>query len=393
MEGVPVWKATQADKERFIKKIKDQNKSEWAVEQAQGALKILQQCIKMSEKESAKSDTVTTETVKKIPYEKNEFDPDRKLLIDKLIQEIRLRHYSIRTEQAYAEWMYRFFRFNIKAVSSLASDDIKSFLTYLSEERHVSASTQNQALNALVFFYTTVLGKDPGDFEDFVRAKKPLRMPVVLSRKEVNLLLNNLEGQYRLMALLLYGGGLRLMECLHLRVMDLDFDRGQILVRDGKGQKDRVTIFPDSAVQPLNEHLKWTRKIFDRDRAENICGVYIWPSIEQKYPHAPKEWIWQYVFPSERLSVDPRSHLVRRHHVDPNTLQKQVKQASFDAGITKKVGCHTLRHSFATHLLENGADIRTVQELLGHTDVSTTMIYTHVLNKPGVTVKSPLDMI
>ncbi|MCK4378828.1 MAG: integron integrase, partial [Deltaproteobacteria bacterium] len=249
----------------------------------------------------------------------------------------------------------------------------------------------NQALNAIVFFYREVLGNEAGDFSDFVRAKKPRRLPVVLSRDEVESLLANLDGVYHLQAGLLYGGGLRLMECLRLRVKDVDFGQGQIMVRDGKGQKDRVTVLPERYISLLQEHLNMIRKQFKQDREQGIAGVYIWPSLVRKYPNAPKQWGWQYLFPARRLSVDPRSGAVRRHHLHESGLQRAVKKAAEKAGLVKNVGCHTMRHCFATHLLEGGYDIRTVQELMGHSDVSTTMIYTHVLNRLGIAVRSPAD--
>ncbi|KKM73792.1 hypothetical protein LCGC14_1406920, partial [marine sediment metagenome] len=263
---------------------------------------------------------------------------------------------------------------------------------YLTEEREVAASTQNQALNALVFLYEQVLKEPLGIIGEFTRAKRPKRLPVVLSREEVNRLLDALAGTHNLMAGLLYGGGLRLMECVRLRVKDVDFAQSQILIRSGKGQKDRITILPDRFQQPLKEHLALTRELYEKDIAEGLGGVYIWPSLARKYPNVGKEWIWQYVFPSNKLSVDPRSREVRRHHIHENGLHRAIKTAAVKVGLTKQMSSHVLRHSFATHLLENSYDIRTVQELLGHADVSTTMIYTHVLNKPGLAVKSPVDI-
>ncbi|MBW1692530.1 MAG: integron integrase, partial [Deltaproteobacteria bacterium] len=276
-------------------------------------------------------------------------------------------------------------------MENLGSSKIKAYLDYLAETREVSASTQNQALNAIVFLYEQVLKGDAGEFADFVRAKRPRRLPVVLTREEVEMLLDELSGVKQLMAGLLYGSGLRLMECLRLRVQDIDFKMHQIMVRDGKGQKDRVTMLPERYKKSLQRQLKYARSLYSQDMSEGTAGVYIWPALARKYPTASKEWKWQYVFPSSRLSVDPRSRLVRRHHLHENTIQKAVKTAAEKAGIPKRVNCYALRHSFATHLLEGGYDIRTVQELLGHADVSTTMIYTHVLNKPGLAVKSPAD--
>ena len=246
-------------------------------------------------------------------------------------------------------------------------------------------------MNAISFLYKSVLEYDPGKFGDFSHAKRPARVPEVLTPSEVDTLLEAMEGVHALMAGLLYGAGLRLMECVRLRVKDVRFEEMQIVVRDGKGQKDRVTVLPERFREALERQLVAVRTRFDADRAQNLAGAYIWPALERKYPNAGKEWPWQYVFPSERLSVDPRSSVVRRHHISENGLQRALKAAVRQTGLPHVVSCHTLRHSFATHLLQDGADIRTVQDLLGHADVSTTMIYTHVLNRPGISVRSPAD--
>ncbi len=313
-------------------------------------------------------------------------------VFEKFRTEMRVRHYSLRTERSYEHWIRRFISFHrMKPLEKLGAKGIKAYLDYLAEARGVSASTQNQALNAIVFLYTEVMGRDPGTFDDFVRARRPKRVPVVLTRNEVKKLLNALDGAYQLMAGLLYGGGLRLMECVRLRVKDIDFEQQQITVRDGKGQKDRVTTLPEKFVPALKEQLMYVRALYEKDLEDGCGGVFLWPSLERKYPGAAKEWIWQYVFPSTRLSVDPRTKKVRRHHIHENALQRAIKSAASKAGLTKRVTAHALRHSFATHLLKKGYDIRTVQELLGHADVSTTMIYTHVLNKPGLAVRSPAD--
>lgn len=322
--------------------------------------------------------------------------PDESLSISDLLQRlretIRCRHYSIRTEQSYVDWVRRFLAFHSGlAPDAMAEPEISSFLTSLAVRDRVAAATQNQALNALVFFFRNVLHKDLDSPFQLVRAKRPARLPTVLSRDEVHSLLAHLSGERLLMAQLLYGGGLRLMEVLRLRVKDLDFDQRQILVRDGKGFKDRITVLPDSLAAPLQDHLCRVRRMFESDRALGTAGVFLPYALERKYPSAASEWKWQYVFPSDRLSVDPRSSLSRRHHTDPSGLQKEVRRAARAASIQKPVGCHTLRHSFATHLLEAGYDIRTVQELLGHSDVKTTMIYTHVLNRGGLGVRSPID--
>jgi integron integrase len=255
----------------------------------------------------------------------------------------------------------------------------------------VTASTQKQALNALVFLYEQVLNSPLGDISDFARAKKPKKLPVVLSRDEVRLLLRQLDRSVALVAGLLYGSGLRLLECLRLRVKDVDFSLGQIVVRDGKGQKDRIALLPERYREPLQAHLRRVRELHVSDLDKGLGEAYLPPALARKYTKAGREWGWQYVFPAGRLSADPDSGTVRRHHLHETVIQKEVRAAARRAGLTKPVSPHTLRHSFATHLLESGSDIRTVQELLGYSDVSTTMIYTHVLNKPGLAVKSPVD--
>lgn len=306
--------------------------------------------------------------------------------------EIRRRHYSLRTERTYDDWIRRFLTFHkLKSPQEIGAAGIRDFLSYLAEERQVAASTQNQALNAISFLYKSVLNYDPGSFGNFTHAKRPKRVPEVLTTSEVDTLLDAMEGVHGLMAGLLYGSGLRLMECVRLRVKDVRFEQMQVVVRDGKGQKDRVTVLPERYKSDLEIQLQSTRALYEADRSQNLSGAYIWPSLERKYPNAGKEWPWQYVFPSERLSVDPRSKTVRRHHINENGLQRSLKAAVEKAGLPRVVSCHTLRHSFATHLLQNGADIRTVQDLLGHADVSTTMVYTHVLNRPGISVRSPAD--
>ena len=309
-----------------------------------------------------------------------------------LVRAIRQRHYSIRTEQAYKDWLLRLIRFHDnRAPTSMGAREVGKFLEYLAVDRKVSASTQNQALNALVFYFGKVLERPLEGLQDVTRAKRKRNLPVVLSEPEVRRLLDEMAGIHRVMATLLYGSGMRLMECVRLRVQDLDFDYRQIVVRNGKGGKDRVVPLPRSLQGGLQEQLEHARSLFEADCVKGVAGVYIPDALGRKYPNACREWGWQYVFPSGRLSVDPRSGVTRRHHLHENGLQKAVKKAGRAAGITKKLSCHSLRHSFATRLLEHGYDIRTVQELLGHADVSTTMIYTHVLNTPGLAVRSPAD--
>ena len=314
-------------------------------------------------------------------------------VFDALIRQIRTRNYSIRTEQSYTAWLSRFILFHNKQhPEKLDANDIANYLTHLAVNRMVASSTQKLALNAIVFYYKNILNTSFDDIGGFALSKKPRRLPVVLSAGEVERLLQEINDPvYRLMASLLYGCGMRLMECVRLRVFDIDFDYHQIMIRDAKGNKDRVTPLPRKLIQPIRKQLALTKKTHDEDVANGLGEVYIPVALGRKYPNAAREIGWQYVFPSQRVSVDPRSSKVRRHHIHENGLQRKIKRAAPKAGITKKVNCHALRHSFATHLLESGYDIRTVQELLGHSDVSTTMIYTHVLNKPGITVCSPFD--
>ncbi len=317
--------------------------------------------------------------------------------LDELVAVVRQRKYSIRTEQAYLGWVCRFLLFaGDKDVAAMGEADIVAFLQDLAVRGQVAASTQNQALNALIFFFTQALKREIGNLGDFVRAKRPRRLPVVLSRAEAGRFLAELEkisSLHYLMAALLYGTGMRLMECVRMRIQDVDFDQNMIVIRDGKGQKYRVVPLPRSLRELLTRHLDETRRLHQEDLAQGLGEVFLSDALARKYPNAAREWIWQYVFPSGRLSQDPRSGETRRHHIHENGLQKSVKKAAMAAAITKRVNCHALRHSFATHLLESGYDIRTIQELLGHADVSTTMIYTHVLNRGGSGVVSPLDSL
>ncbi len=307
---------------------------------------------------------------------------------------LRRKHYSIRTEQSYVDWIKRFILFNAKRhPAQMGKPEVNAFLTHLATQRNVAASTQNQALSAILFLYREVLELELEWVDGFERSKRPVRLPVVLTPAEAHSVLSKLEGTKWLMAGLLYGAGLRLMECLRLRVKDVDFGYGQILVRDGKGAKDRVTMLPQVVIEPLTAHLERVRALHDRDLAAGFGEVWLPHALERKYPRAAREWGWQYVFPSRKLSADPRSGVIRRHHLDEDVLQRAVKEAARLTDVRKPVSCHAFRHSFATHLLESGYDIRTVQELLGHSDVSTTMIYTHVMNKGGRGVKSPLDRV
>ncbi len=316
-------------------------------------------------------------------------------LLDPVRDRLRVKHYSIRTERAYVDWIKRFIVFHGKRhPRELGASEVEAFLSHLAVAREVSASTQNQAKSALLFLYREVLGIEELPWLDNVtQAKTPRRLPVVLTVAEVQRVLARLEGTVGLMASLLYGTGLRLMECTRLRVKDLDFERVEIEVRDGKGGKDRVTLLPSRLAAPLQAHLERVRQLHAEDVTAGYGAVYLPNALARKYPNAAREWGWQYVFPSRNLSVDPRSGQTRRHHADEKALQRAMKRAVREARIAKPATPHTLRHSFATHLLQSGYDIRTVQELLGHKDVSTTMIYTHVLNKGGRGVLSPLDAL
>jgi integron integrase len=313
-------------------------------------------------------------------------------LLDRLHEALRSRHYSRRTEETYCHWVRRFIYFhNVRHPAEMAEPEINAFLTHLAVKQKVSASTQNQALSALLFLYRHVIGREVGDFGDVIRTRRPARLPVVMTREEVKAVLANLSGDKWLMASLMYGTGLRLMECLRLRVQDLDFSRNEILVRDGKGAKDRITMLPESLKAPLQDHLKQVMAIHEKDLAEGWGRVQMPNALDRKYPNAPKDWRWQWVFPQENRWRNTTTGEQGRHHVDESLVQKAVRDAVSRAGLTKRATCHTFRHSFATHLLEGGYDIRTVQELLGHSDVKTTMIYTHVLNRGPSGVRSPVD--
>lgn len=313
-------------------------------------------------------------------------------LLEQVRNAIRVRHYSYRTEQAYVDWVRRFVLHHGKRhPRELGAEEVTAYLTHLARDRGVSASTRSQALAALLFLYKAVLGVELPWMDSIERAKRPVRVPVVLTRDEVRALLAQPEGSKWLMASLLYGSGMRLRECLKLRVKDVDFGYVQITVRDGKGGKDRVTVLPAGLAEPLRVQLARVKRLHERDLADGYGEAWLPDALARKYPRAGYQWGWQFVFPSKKLSTDPRSGAIRRHHVFDDVLPRAVSQAARAAGIAKPVGTHTLRHSFATHMLANGYDIRTVQELLGHADVSTTMVYTHVLNKGGRGVTSPLD--
>lgn len=396
----PLEKRAREDIESFLKDLSSRPAiQDWQVSQARYALRLLYEQFLPNFRPAA-SPAADAYPALPVPRESfrdevapGEVERRHGAILQAVTTEIRARHYSYRTEQTYLDWVRRFIAFHgyCDPHQLEVTSAVKAYLDYLAIEREVSASTQNQALNALVFLYREALKQPFGELDEIVRAKRPQRMPVVLTREEVNAVLVRMEGVPGLMAGLLYGSGLRLMECVRLRVKDVDFAQRQIMVRDGKGQKDRVTMLAERYLLPLQDHLAQVKVLHEQDLAQGHGAVYLWPGLERKYPNASKEWRWQYVFPAQRLSVDPRSGKVRRHHINENLLHRAVKQAVEQAGITKPVSCHTFRHSFATHLLQAGSDIRTVQELLGHVDVATTMIYTHVLNRPGLVVKSPAD--
>ncbi len=318
----------------------------------------------------------------------------RPRLLPQLRSALRVRHYSPRTEEAYVGWVRRFVKFHgTRHPADLDAADVARFLTHLADARQVSAATQNQALASLLFLYRDVLGRDFGWLTGIVRAKRPKRLPVVLTRDEVRRVLGVMSGTPRLMAQLLYGSGLRLNECVGMRVKDVDLEGRQLTVRAGKGNRDRITVLPDAAAEPLGRHMAQGRAHHERDLARGAGSTTLPDALARKYRGAEKEWAWQYLFPGKRLAWDAAHAIWRRHHVDETVLQRAVKTAGREARISKRMSCHTFRHSFATHLIEDGYDIRTVQELLGHRDVNTTMIYTHVLNRGGRGVRSPADRL
>ncbi len=317
---------------------------------------------------------------------------DSPKLLDRMRSEIRVRHYSIRTEETYLDWARRYILFhNKRHPKDMGADEVQAFLSHLAVERNVSSSTQNQAKSALLFLYRDVLHIELPWLDEVIAAKMGKRLPVVLTANEMRALLNAMSGTMGLVASLLYGTGMRLLEGLRLRVKDVEFERREIVVREGKGNKDRVTVLPENLILPLQTHLAKVKALHERDLDAGFGEVYMPNALAVKYPKAARAWGWQFVFPSVVRSIDPRSGVERRHHLYEASVQRAVREAAKIAEINKPVTPHVLRHSFATHLLQSGYDIRTVQELLGHSDVSTTMIYTHVLNKGGRGVVSPLD--
>ncbi len=320
--------------------------------------------------------------------------PRPRRLMDRVRSEIRVRHYSIRTEEAYTGWIRRYIQFHHRHPRDLDGEDLNRFLTHLAENDRVAVSTQRQAMSAILFLYRHVLKTNFEWLDNVVRARQPRRLPNVLSREEVAAVLSRLEGIPQLVVLLLYGTGMRILECLRLRVQDVDFDLGHITIRRPKGGRDRVTMLPESTRERLNDHLLTVRTLHERDLAEGFGNVYLPDALAHKYPHADRDWKWQYVFPAGSRGIDPRTGIERRHHLHESVIRKAVYAASRSAAIPKKISCHTFRHSFATHLLIAGHDIRTIQELLGHKDVKTTMIYTHIIGKAGGRgVTSPADTL
>jgi len=325
---------------------------------------------------------------------KRKFRPDPSLkLMDQVRQVLRYHHYAYRTEQTYCDWIVRYIKYfgAKKHPQDMGKTEIDAYLSHLATERKVSASTQRQALNAIIFLYRRVLDQPMIEQIEPTRAKRKPRLPVVMTKNEVRRVLAQMQGIHLLMAKILYGAGLRLMECIRLRVQDLDFERNLIYVRSAKGNKDRTTLFPRSIQVEMRRQLEKVKRSHNEDLAQGYGGVYLPEDLARKYPHAARELRWQYMFPAKKRSVDPRTGVERRHHVLESGLQKAVKVAVDRAGITKRVGCHTFRHCFATHLLENGVNIRVVQELMGHADVKTTEIYTHVMEKNISATLSPLD--
>ncbi len=368
---------TNEEKHSFLEHLSERYE-DWQIKQADYALKLYNHFL-LKQKKEPNADK----------KQKSEWDR----VEAKTRKTLRLKHLSYRTEQTYIGWVKRFRCFvNEKAPYELDGTEMQDFLTHLAVDKKVSPSTQNQALNALVFLFKNVLKKDISNYIDAIRAKERRRLPVVLTRKEVKRVLSFMEGEQRLMAALMYGCGLRVSECVRLRIKDIDLEQNTVTVRAGKGDKDRITLLPESLKDKLLEQFKRARAIYDEDRKKNLPGVYLPGALERKYPRASKQWGWFWLFPSKSLSVDPKTNTVRRHHVHSATLQRAVRDAVKKAEIAKPATAHTLRHSFATHLIEDGYDIRTVQELLGHKSLNTTMIYTHVAKRNILGVKSPLDL-
>lgn len=356
-----------------------ESKQDWQIKQAETALQLYSQY----EKDKKTKDCVKKPSVNKKNWEQITTD---------FIRNAKIKHLSTSTIQSYLGWIHKFRQhYQTKEISLLSSNDVKEYLSFLAVKEKVSASTQNQAFSALLFLFRNVLCISLKDIENSLRAKKSHFLPIVLTKDEIIKIFHFLQGEHSLMASLIYGGGLRLHECVTLRIKDVDFERGVININASKGDKSRVTLLPDSLVYNIKEHIKQVEHFYTDDRSQDIPGVKLPSALDRKYPNASKEWIWFWLFPAKRLSVDKEDHCIRRYHVSPSTLQKAFKQALVKSGVQKAASVHSLRHSFATHLLENSYDIRTIQELLGHSNLETTMIYTHVASKNKLGVKSPLD--
>jgi integron integrase len=406
LKGKRLEECSPADVEAFLKRAAFKGAAEWQVAQAEAVVKLALQQLARSPwaqdwpdfsavREALGAGARKSGGVEQFEGRSDEGEPMARYLpfLGELRVVLRREHYATRTEQTYVDWVKRFLVFwRPLSREDFTAERVRVYLEYLAVVRKVSANTQNQALNALVFVFREVLKRDLGEIGAVARAAERRKLPVVLSREEARGLFREMDEPYGLMARLMYGTGLRLMECVRLRVKDLDFEALQVVVRGGKGDKDRVTTLPVSLVEPLRAHLKRVKGTHEADLKAGHGAVYLPEALRRKWPGAERDWVWQYVFPAPRATVDPESGRVFRHHVHENSLQKAVKAAAVKAEIAKRVSCHALRHSFATHLLEAGYDIRTVQELLGHSDVSTTMVYTHVLNRPGLAVRSPLDV-
>jgi len=366
------------DKKQVFLKYLSKNHEDWQVNQAEYAIRLYQFFLSSKRSEYKK--------------DKNDHSDEWDEMETETRTSLRLRHRSLSTEKIYVGWLRRFRYFIAQKVpNQIGAEDLLNFLSHLAVDKRVSASTQNQALNALVFVYRHVLDKDIENEINAVRAHQKRRLPVVLTVKEVEKIFDKMSGLHQLMAMLTYGCGLRLNECLSLRIKDVDLEQNVVIVRSGKGDEDRRTVLPESLKDALIGHIDRVRALYDNDRGQNLNGVALPGALERKYPNAGKEWGWFWLFPSKSLSIDPRTRIVRRHHVHPASLQRAFKAAVRKTDITKHVSVHTLRHSFATHLLEKGYDIRTIQELLGHKQLQTTTIYTHVAKKNILGVRSPLD--
>lgn len=367
---------TQEQRNSYLERVRS-SKEDWQIKQAEQALLLYQ----FFQTRIAQRPPAVTDSGKQW-----------EALLEQMTKILRVKHRSLNTEKAYTTWFHLFQKTVRKSPEELSGDDVRNFLSFLAVERKVSASTQSQALNAILFLYRYCLHKDLGEL-DTVRAAKRRRLPVVFTVKELAAVFENLNGTALLMARLTYGCGLRLTECLGLRVKDIDIERGIVTIRSGKGDKDRTTVFPDRLREDVINHLQGVRQLYELDRSKDVPGVYLPNALERKFPQAGKEWGWFWVFPAPTVSVDPQTLIIRRHYQHPSVFQKTFKAAVRKAHIVKNATVHTLRHSFATHLLESGYDIRTIQRLLGHNDIRTTMIYTHVTSKNFLGVQSPLDQM